>query len=165
MAHLPLGVVMDLWMCGMETIKRGCIRYFAKFWCVFHFIMGILVLVLKVCFFLILLALLKWNYSILNTQQASQPCHSAEMGGFWLSLLVIHLKRVINRKNTLLHSIPVLCILAFFCFASWPTLHCLFLCSHEPDAIFVRGVNEVEVKPKPKVLPNPSTWRDVARNC
>ncbi|KAG8364198.1 hypothetical protein BUALT_Bualt19G0103400 [Buddleja alternifolia] len=28
---------------------------------------------------------------------------------------------------------------------------------HEPDAIFVRSVNEVEVKPKPKVLPNPAT--------
>ncbi|KAL8554712.1 hypothetical protein ACS0TY_002774 [Phlomoides rotata] len=27
---------------------------------------------------------------------------------------------------------------------------------HEPDAIFVRNVNEVEVKPKPKVLPNPA---------
>ncbi|GKF18328.1 hypothetical protein Tco_0063246 [Tanacetum coccineum] len=26
--------------------------------------------------------------------------------------------------------------------------------SHEPDAIFVRSVNEVEVKPKPKVYPN-----------
>ncbi|KAL8166557.1 hypothetical protein V2J09_008056 [Rumex salicifolius] len=26
---------------------------------------------------------------------------------------------------------------------------------HEPDAIFVRSVNEVEVKPKPKVYPNP----------
>ncbi|KAA8536272.1 hypothetical protein F0562_028750 [Nyssa sinensis] len=28
---------------------------------------------------------------------------------------------------------------------------------HEPDAIFVRSVNEVEVKPKPKVYPNPTT--------
>ncbi|KAK6136937.1 hypothetical protein DH2020_029315 [Rehmannia glutinosa] len=28
---------------------------------------------------------------------------------------------------------------------------------HEPDAIFVRSVNEVEVKPKPKMLPNPAT--------
>ncbi|KVI01922.1 WD40 repeat-containing protein [Cynara cardunculus var. scolymus] len=28
---------------------------------------------------------------------------------------------------------------------------------HEPDAIFVRSVNEVEVKPKPKVYPNPAT--------
>ncbi|KAG4164903.1 hypothetical protein ERO13_A13G046300v2 [Gossypium hirsutum] len=26
---------------------------------------------------------------------------------------------------------------------------------HEPDAIFVRSVNEIEVKPKPKVYPNP----------
>ncbi|GMN37872.1 hypothetical protein TIFTF001_007174 [Ficus carica] len=26
--------------------------------------------------------------------------------------------------------------------------------SHEPDAIFVRGINEIEVKPKPKVLPS-----------
>ncbi|KAG6491141.1 hypothetical protein ZIOFF_052473 [Zingiber officinale] len=26
---------------------------------------------------------------------------------------------------------------------------------HEPDAIFVRNVNEVEVKPKPKALPGP----------
>ncbi|WZZ07822.1 hypothetical protein YC2023_093743 [Brassica napus] len=26
---------------------------------------------------------------------------------------------------------------------------------HEPDAIFVRNVNEIEVKPKPKVYPNP----------
>lgn len=26
---------------------------------------------------------------------------------------------------------------------------------HEPDAIFVRSVNENEVKPKPKVYPNP----------
>ncbi|KAJ0077616.1 hypothetical protein Patl1_35359 [Pistacia atlantica] len=26
---------------------------------------------------------------------------------------------------------------------------------HEPDAIFVRSVNEIEVKPKPKVFPNP----------
>ncbi|KAK2664892.1 hypothetical protein Ddye_003466 [Dipteronia dyeriana] len=25
---------------------------------------------------------------------------------------------------------------------------------HEPDAIFIRGVNEIEVKPKPKVYPN-----------
>ncbi|KVI10828.1 hypothetical protein Ccrd_010763 [Cynara cardunculus var. scolymus] len=29
--------------------------------------------------------------------------------------------------------------------------------SHEPDAIFVRNVNEVEVKPKPKAYPNPSS--------
>ncbi|CAL5377485.1 unnamed protein product [Camellia sinensis] len=28
---------------------------------------------------------------------------------------------------------------------------------HEPDAIFVRSVNEVEVKPKPKAYPNPTT--------
>ncbi|KAE8725637.1 Mitotic checkpoint protein BUB3.2 [Hibiscus syriacus] len=28
---------------------------------------------------------------------------------------------------------------------------------HEPDAIFVRSVNEIEVKPKPKVYPNPPT--------
>ncbi|MBA0649325.1 hypothetical protein Goklo_016899 [Gossypium klotzschianum] len=27
--------------------------------------------------------------------------------------------------------------------------------AHEPDAIFVRSVNEIEVKPKPKVYPNP----------
>ncbi|WOH13959.1 hypothetical protein DCAR_0933472 [Daucus carota subsp. sativus] len=27
---------------------------------------------------------------------------------------------------------------------------------HEPDSIFVRNVNEVEVKPKPKALPNPT---------
>ncbi|XWS39874.1 hypothetical protein CRYUN_Cryun18bG0092000 [Craigia yunnanensis] len=26
---------------------------------------------------------------------------------------------------------------------------------HEPDAIFIRSVNEIEVKPKPKVYPNP----------
>ena len=30
-----------------------------------------------------------------------------------------------------------------------------FFCSHDPDAIFVRSVNEVEVKPKPKVYANP----------
>ncbi|XP_041991433.1 mitotic checkpoint protein BUB3.1-like isoform X2 [Salvia splendens] len=29
--------------------------------------------------------------------------------------------------------------------------------AHEPDAIFVRSVNEVEVKPKPKMLPNPAS--------
>ncbi|CAH9100258.1 unnamed protein product [Cuscuta europaea] len=29
--------------------------------------------------------------------------------------------------------------------------------AHEPDAIFIRSVNEVEVKPKPKVLPNAAT--------
>ncbi|KVI03118.1 hypothetical protein Ccrd_018589 [Cynara cardunculus var. scolymus] len=29
--------------------------------------------------------------------------------------------------------------------------------SHELDAIFVRSVNEVEVKPKPKVYPNLAT--------
>ncbi|GKG45904.1 hypothetical protein Tco_0498350, partial [Tanacetum coccineum] len=28
---------------------------------------------------------------------------------------------------------------------------------HEPDAIFVRSVNEGEVKPKPKVHPNPAS--------
>ncbi|KAJ9561056.1 hypothetical protein OSB04_006216 [Centaurea solstitialis] len=28
---------------------------------------------------------------------------------------------------------------------------------HEPDAIFVRNVNEVEVKPKPKAYPNPTS--------
>ncbi|KAI3520048.1 hypothetical protein L1887_09269 [Cichorium endivia] len=28
---------------------------------------------------------------------------------------------------------------------------------HEPDAIFVRSMNEVEVKPKPKQYPNPAT--------
>ncbi|XP_010466187.1 PREDICTED: mitotic checkpoint protein BUB3.1-like isoform X2 [Camelina sativa] len=28
--------------------------------------------------------------------------------------------------------------------------------SYEPEAIFVRNVNEIEVKPKPKVYPNPA---------
>ena len=30
------------------------------------------------------------------------------------------------------------------------TMQWLILCRHEPDAIFVRSVNEAEVKPKPK---------------
>ncbi|GAA0166945.1 RNA metabolism protein [Lithospermum erythrorhizon] len=29
--------------------------------------------------------------------------------------------------------------------------------AREPDAIYIRSINEVEVKPKPKVLPNPTT--------
>lgn len=42
----------------------------------------------------------------------------------------------------------------------WHTaLYFLWLCcSHEPDSIFVRNVNEGEVKPKPKVFPTPPPW-------
>lgn len=41
------------------------------------------------------------------------------------------------------------------CFKKTVVTCAFVLFSHEPDAIFIRAVNEVEVKPKPKALTAP----------
>lgn len=48
--------------------------------------------------------------------------------------------------------IPILTFLTI-CTMRFKHYSVVLVCSHEPDAIFLRSINEVEVKPKPKAIP------------
>lgn len=88
--------------------------------------------------------------SIQNTLQVLQHYRLAETVACWLWHQVTHLKRETNRKN---ESSVSLSLSIYIDILFSPLAIAYLFCSHEPDAIFVRSVNEMEVKPKPKVLP------------